>query len=64
MRNSNEILRKCCRCEIIQAIENFNKDKIEKMVYARYVKVVVKLLVLKTWIKLKNIMNKMESEEI
>ena len=27
MSNSNEILKKCCRCEIIQVIENFNKDK-------------------------------------
>ena len=30
MSNSNEILRKCCRCEIIQVRENFNKDKNRK----------------------------------
>ena len=30
MSNSNEILKKCCRCEIIQEIENFNKDKNRK----------------------------------
>ena len=30
MNNSNEILKKCCRCEIIQLIENFNKDKNRK----------------------------------
>ena len=30
MSNSNEILKKCCRCEIIQVIENFNKDKNRK----------------------------------
>ena len=27
MSNSTEILKKCCRCEIIQLIESFNKDK-------------------------------------
>ena len=27
MSNSNETFKKCCRCEIIQVIENFNKDK-------------------------------------
>ena len=30
MSNSNETFKKCCRCEIIQVIENFNKDKIRK----------------------------------
>ena len=30
MNNSNEILKKCCRCEIVQGIENFNKDKNRK----------------------------------
>ena len=30
MSNSNEILKKCCRCEIIQLIEVFNKDKNRK----------------------------------
>ena len=30
MSNSNEILKKCCRCEIVQGIENFNKDKNRK----------------------------------
>ena len=30
MSNPNEILKKCCRCEIIQLIENFNKDKNRK----------------------------------
>ena len=30
MSNSNEILKKCCRYEIIQVIENFNKDKNRK----------------------------------
>ena len=30
MSNSNEILKKCCRCEIIQLMENFNKDKNRK----------------------------------
>ena len=30
MSNSNEILKKCCRCEIIQMIEKFNKDKNKK----------------------------------
>ena len=27
MSNSNEILKKCSTCEIIQLIENFNKEK-------------------------------------
>ena len=27
MCNSNEILKKSCRCEIFQVIESFNKDK-------------------------------------
>ena len=27
MSNSNETFKKCYRCEIIQVIENFNKDK-------------------------------------
>ena len=27
MSNSNDILKKCCRCEFFQAIETFNKDK-------------------------------------
>ena len=27
MTNSNEILKNCCRCEIIQVIENFSKDR-------------------------------------
>ena len=30
MSNSNEIFKKCCRCEIVQGIENFNKDKNRK----------------------------------
>ena len=30
MSNSSEILKKCCRCESIQVIENFNKDKNRK----------------------------------
>ena len=30
MSNSNEILKKCFRCEIIQVIEIFNKDKNRK----------------------------------
>ena len=30
MSNSNEILKKCCRCENIQVMENFNKDKNRK----------------------------------
>ena len=30
MSNSNEALKKCCRCENIQLIENFNKDKNRK----------------------------------
>ena len=30
MSNSNEISKKCCRCEIVQGIENFNKDKNRK----------------------------------
>ena len=30
MSNSNEIVKKCCRCEIVQGIENFNKDKNRK----------------------------------
>ena len=30
MSNSNEILKKCFGCEIIQMIENFNKDKNRK----------------------------------
>ena len=30
MSNSDEILKECCRCEIIQVIENFNKDKNRK----------------------------------
>ena len=30
MSNSNEILKKCCRCEIVKLIENFNKDKNRK----------------------------------
>ena len=27
MSNSIEILKKCCRCEIVQVIENFSKDR-------------------------------------
>ena len=34
----------------------------EKMVYARYVLVVVKSPISKTWTKFKNIMNKIEKE--
>ena len=30
MSNSNENLKKCCRCEIKQVIENFNKDRKRK----------------------------------
>ena len=30
MSNSNEILEKCCRCEILQVEKNFNKDKNRK----------------------------------
>ena len=30
MSNSNEILKKCCSWQIIQLIENFNKDKNRK----------------------------------
>ena len=30
MNNSNETLKKCCRCEILQAIGSFNKDKNRK----------------------------------
>ena len=30
MSNLNEISRKCCRCEVIQVIENFNTDKNRK----------------------------------
>ena len=30
MSNSKEILKNCCRCEIIQVIENFNEDKNRK----------------------------------
>ena len=30
MSNSNEILKKCYRCEIIQVIESFDKDKNKK----------------------------------
>ena len=30
MSNSDEILKKCCRCEIIQVIENLNKYKNRK----------------------------------
>ena len=30
MNNSNETFKKCYRCEIIQVIENFNKDKNRK----------------------------------
>ena len=30
MSNSNEILQKFCRCELIKWIENFNKDKSRK----------------------------------
>ena len=30
MSNSNEIFKKSCRCEIVQGIENFNKDKNRK----------------------------------
>ena len=30
MGNSNESLKKCCRCEIIQVIENFSKDRKNK----------------------------------
>ena len=27
MSNSNEILKKCCSCEIVQVLENFSKDR-------------------------------------
>ena len=30
MSNSNEILKKRCRCEIFQVLEKFNKDKNRK----------------------------------
>ena len=30
MSNSNETLKKCCRCEIINLIQKFDKDKIRK----------------------------------
>ena len=30
MSNSNEPLKKCCRCEVLQVIEIFNKDKYRK----------------------------------
>ena len=30
MSNSNETLKKCCRCKIVKLIENFNKDKNRK----------------------------------
>ena len=30
MSNSNETFKKCSRCEIIQVIESFNKDKNRK----------------------------------
>ena len=30
MDNTNETFKKCCRCEIIQVIEKFNKDKNRK----------------------------------
>ena len=30
MGNSNEILKKCCRCEIVQVVENFSKDRKSK----------------------------------
>ena len=30
MSTSNETFKKCCRCEILQVIENFNKDKNRK----------------------------------
>ena len=30
MSTSNEFLKKCCRCELRQVIENFNKDKNRK----------------------------------
>ena len=30
MSNSNETLKKCCRCEIIKSTENYNKDKNRK----------------------------------
>ena len=30
MSNPNEILKKCCRCEIFQVIEKFNRDKNRK----------------------------------
>ena len=30
MSNSNEILKRYCRCEVIQKIEIFNKDKNRK----------------------------------
>ena len=30
MSNSNEVLKKCCRCEIIQGIEIFIEDKKRK----------------------------------
>ena len=30
MSSSNETLKKCCRCDIVKLIENFNKDKNRK----------------------------------
>ena len=30
MSNSNEILKKCCRCEIVHVAENFSKDRDRK----------------------------------
>ena len=62
MSISDEILKKCSRFEILQLIEIFNKDEIEKMVYVHKLQIVNKISVLRTWTKLKNIMNKIKKK--
>ena len=64
MSNPDEILKKFCRCEIIQVIENFSKDKNRKDGLYPLCISCRKFRISKTWKNLKNIMNKIESEEI
>ena len=63
MSNSNEFLKKCFRCEIIQVIENFNKDKNRKDGLNSICKLCRKKYYNDSLIKIKNIMNKIKKEE-
>ena len=64
MSNSNETLKKCCRCEPIKLTENFNKDKKRKDGLFPLCIDCRKNYYLKILDKIKYIMSKIEREEI